>query len=147
MKYENPEASLESLLRSAPLRGPSDALDTRVNATFAQYRFKQPRRFQIYKMALAAGLLIALGIGVHIATKKAPPVAVVDPPKVNPIQMERDTSTVIDEGIIASTGDAAYQQFRRRTVREIWYINPGTHAEMLVTIPSDEIFIQKVEAY
>jgi hypothetical protein len=98
-------------------------------------------------MALAASVLIAIGIGVHIATKKAPPVAVIDPPKANPIQMERDTSTLIDDGIIASTGDAAYQQYRRRTIREIWYINPSTHAEMLVTIPSDEIFIQKVEAY
>ena len=147
MNFEDPDASLESLLRSVPLREPDSDLDARVNATLASYRLRQPRRFQFYRMAIAAGILIALGIGVRLSLPKAHPVAVVTPAKPNPIRLERDTSTVYDDGMIAGTGDTAYQKLRRRTVREIWYIDPATHAEVLMTIPSEQVIIQKVEAF
>jgi hypothetical protein len=148
MKFEDSDASLESLLRSLPLREPGEQLDARVAAALAQARFRHARRFRFYPMALAAGLLIALGIGIHLATfKKSPPPVVASIPQPGPIQIERDTSTLYDEGIIADSDDAAYQKFRRRTVREIWYINPATHARALMTIPTEQIVIQKVDSF
>ena len=65
----------------------------------------------------------------------------------HPIHFEQETSTVIDDGVIAGSDDAAYQQYRRRTVREIYYEDPKTHAKLQVTIPAEQVVIQRVDFY
>ena len=148
MNHDDTDASLESFLRSIPLRQPSLRLDARVNDVFANLRSQQTRRLRLYPIAIAAAILIAIGIGVRLSLpKKAAPVASVVASTAHPIRIERDTSTLYDDGVIATTGDAAYQQFRRRTVREIWYVDPATHAKLQVVIPAEQVLIQKVEAY
>ena len=156
---ENDEPFLEGLLKSVPLREPSYRLDARVESVFANHRAYAPRRLWLNpaivgRMVIAAGVLIAMGIGVRLSLPKhSQPMAITTAPSElvaisHPIRFEQETSTVIDDGIIASTDDAAvYQQYRRRTVREIFYEDPATHAKLQVTIPTEQIVIRKVEAY
>jgi hypothetical protein len=93
-------------------------------------------------------LLIAGGVGIRLSLPKAhPPVALVPTKTPEPIRIERDTSTLYDDGVIAGSDDSAYQKFRRRTVREIWYIDPVTHARVQMTVPSEQIVIEKVDAF
>jgi hypothetical protein len=148
MDLQENDRSLESLLRSPPLREPSPDLDARVNATLASFALRQTRPIRFYRMALAAGLLIAIGVGVRLSLPKPlPPVAMLPTKTPEPIRIERDTSTLYDDGVIAGSDDAAYQKFRRRTVREIWYIDPVTHARVQMTIPSEQIVIEKMDAF
>jgi hypothetical protein len=178
MENEIDENAIESLLKGVPLREPGAWLDSRVDAVFAQYRqtenqpavsktagkagswvyLRNQRRFAsiklfpspvFHRLAIAAGILLALSIGVRLSLPRhAQPVAVVPPietPVSHPIRFEQETSTVFDDGIVASTDDAAYQQYRRRTVREIYYEDPKTHAKLQVTIPTEQVVIQKVD--
>jgi hypothetical protein len=93
-------------------------------------------------------LFIAAGVGIRLSLPKShPPLADVLTKTPEPIRIERDTSTLYDEGVIAGSDDAAYQTFRRRNLREIWYIDPVTHAKVEMTIPSEQIFIEKVDAF
>jgi len=148
MNPDDQNSSLESLLRSLPLREPSLGLDGRVNDEFARLRTRQTRRLGLHHIAIAAGVLMAIGIGVRLSLpKKAPSIARIAAPIANPIQIERDTATMYDDGVVATTDDAAYRQFRRRTVREIWYVDPNTHASLQVVIPSEQVLVQKVDAY
>jgi hypothetical protein len=148
MNFDDQDASLESLLAGVPLREPSLNLDARVNATFAKMRSQQPRRLRLHHMAIAAGILLAVGIGVRLSLpRKSLPVASTATPISHPAQIERDTSTLFDDGVVASTGEAAYQQFRRRTVREIWFVDPKNHSSLQVVIPTDQVLIQKVDAF
>jgi hypothetical protein len=145
VNFDDQDSSLESMLRSMPLREPTLGLDARVDAAFKQFRAR--RHVRLYP-AIAACLLIAIGIGLKMMRHKAPLIpGVVSTAAVNPIQIERDTTAVYDDGVIASTDDAAYQQFRKRTIREIWYVDPKTHAESRVVIPIEQVFIQKIDAY
>jgi hypothetical protein len=142
------DRSLESLLRSPPLREPGTDLDARVHATLASFALQRTRRIRLHRMALAAGLLIAAGVGIRLSLPKVhPPVAQVPTKQPEPIRIERDTSTVYDDGVIAGADDSAYEKFRRRTVREIWYIDPATHAQVRMTIPTEQIVIQKLDAF
>jgi hypothetical protein len=145
MTPDNQDSSLESLLRGLPLREPTLGLDARVGAAFKQFNHR--RRVRLYPFAIAACLLIAIGFGFKMMKTKSPPINTEVATVTHPIQIERETSTVIDDGIIASTDDAAYQQYRRRTVREIWTVDPKTHAQSRVVIPTEQVFIQKVDAY
>jgi hypothetical protein len=148
MNPDDQDPSLESLLRGLPLREPTLGLDARVNAEFATLRQRQTSRLRLHRFAIAAGILIAVGIGVRLAQPKKPEPAVsLGAPPAQPIQIERDTSTVYDDGVVAATDDAAYQQYRQRTVREIWYVDPNTHAQLQVVIPTEQVLIQKVDAY
>lgn len=148
MDTNDQDSSLESLLRGLPLREPTLGLDARNNSEFARLRSQKLRRLRLHRIAIAAGILIAIGLGIRLSlTKKAPPIASIAAPVANPIQIERDTSTVYDDGVVATTDDSAYQQFRRRTVREIWYVDPNTHAQLQVVIPTEQVLIQKVDAY
>jgi hypothetical protein len=150
MSQDEQNISLESQLRGIPLREPTLSLDARVNDLFAKSRARQSRRLTIHRFAIAAGVLIAIGIGLQLSLPKhqSPQIAKVVVPHVDhAVQIERDTSTVYDDGIVATTGEAAYQQIRRRTVREIWYVDPATHAQLQMTIPTEQILIQKVDAY
>jgi hypothetical protein len=146
MQSDDPDRSLESQLRGLPLRSPSAALDDRVNRAFAQHRFRQPRWALFTRLAIAACLLLGVGYGlISIAHRPTPPVTFsVTPP--GPIQLERDTSTIYDEGVIVRNDDA-FEQYRRRTVREIWYIDQATHSQVEVTIPIEQVFIRKMEAF
>jgi hypothetical protein len=146
MNPDDQNASLESLLRSTPLREPGFGLDARVNDVF---RSKQSHRLTIHRFAIAAGVLAAIGIGIRLSLPKHQPqqIANVVAPTEHPVQIERDTFTVYDDGIVATTDNAAYQQIRRRTVREIWYVDSATHAQLQMTIPTEQILIQKVDAY
>jgi hypothetical protein len=157
MPMKNDDSSLESLLRATPLREPSERMDVRVEAVFANHRAHAARRslrlsldrISRHRPAIAAGILIAIGIGFRLSLPKPkPPVAIV-PETVasHPFQIEQDTSTLYNDGMIAGTDDGAYLQIRRRTVREIWYEDPSTHAKLQVTIPTEQVVIQKVEAY
>src|ERR1039458_5805939 len=117
MNSDDQDSSLESLLTSLPLREPTLGMDIRVNEEFARLRLQQPRRLWLYRVAIAAGVLLAIGIGIRLSLPiKSRPIASVVVGQTHPIQIERDTSTVYDDGVVATTGDAAYQQFRRRTV-------------------------------
>ena len=145
MNPDDQDSSLESMLRSLPLREPTLGLDARVDATFKQ--FNSRRRVRAYPFAIAACLLIAIGVGFKILKSKSPAISTEVATVSNPIQIERETSTVIDDGVISGTDEAAYQQFRKRTVREIWYVDPKTHAQSRVVIPTEQVFIQKVDAY
>jgi hypothetical protein len=147
MPVDDQDSSLESTLRSLPLREPSLRLDARIDATLKEFRARRSRRLRLYPFAIAASLLIAIGIGFKMTRPKTPPITAEVATAATPIQIERDTSTVYDDGVIASTDDAAYQQYRRRTVREIWYVDPKTHAQSRVVIPTEQVFIQKVDAY
>jgi len=148
MNLDDQDTSLESLLRSTPLREPSLNLDARVNATFAKMRSQQPRRLRLYRMAIAAGVLVAIGIGIRLSLPmKTMPIASVVVPSAHPIQIERDTSMVYDDGVVATADDAAYQQFRRRTTREIWYIDHKAHSSLQVVIPVEQILLQKVDSF
>jgi len=148
MGAEEFDRSLESLLRSPPLHEPSADLDARVNATLAGSALRQARRVRLHRMAMAAGFLIAAAIGIRLSLPKShPPVAMVPMKSPEPIRIERDTSTLYDDGMIAGSDDSTYQKFRRRTVREIWYIDPVTHARVQMTIPSEQIVIEKVDAF
>jgi hypothetical protein len=141
MNLDDPDRSLESLVRSVPLREPGDDLEARVRAAFHQSRRS---RFGFYPIALAASVLLALAIGVRLALPKPHPGEIA---AVQPIQIERVTSTVYDDGVIASTDDAAYRQLHRRTVREIWTIDPKSHSRSVVAVPAEQILIQKVDAF
>jgi hypothetical protein len=148
MKFDDQDTSLESLLRGLPLREPTLDLDARVNAVFAKIRSPQPRRLRLYRLAIAAAALLAIGIGVRLSLPRKPlPVTDVVASQTHPIQIERDTSTVYDDGVVATTGDAAYQQFRRRTVHEIWLVDPKAHSQLQMVIPTEQVVIQKVEAF
>ncbi len=156
MRFEMPvddDQSLEAMLRSLKLREPGGRMDSRVDAVFANHRAYAPRRLTLHRigwhrMAIAAGILLAIGIGVRLSLPhRQPTVATVATPPSHPIEIETDTSTVIDDGVVARTHDAVYEQYRHRTVREIWYEDPGTHAKWQVTIPTELVVIQKVEAY
>lgn len=148
------------MLRAAKLREPGERMDARVDAVFANYRAYAPRsnrlsiqRIGFHRLAIAAGILIAIGIGIRLSLPKPSPTVAVKPADVksvadsHPIQFETDTSTVYDDGVVATTEDGAYEQIRRRTVREIYYEDPATHAKLQVTIPTEQVVIQKVEAY
>jgi hypothetical protein len=148
MDPDDQDASLESLLRGLPLREPTLGMDARVSSELAKLRSQQPRRLRLHRIAIAAGVSIAVGIGIRLSLpKKVTPIASISVTVANPIQIERDTSTMVDDGVIAATDDAAYQQFRRRTVREIWYVDPKSHAQLRVVIPTDQVLIQKVDAF
>jgi hypothetical protein len=158
MSDDNDNSSLESLLRSTPLREPSEHLDARVDAVFATYRFRSAERGRapFLRLAVAAALLIAVGIGIRMSIPNGNrPVAVTQAnaapttvsAQLHPIRIERDTTTIYDDGVIAGADDSAYQQYRRRTVREIWYIDPSTHAKVVVTIPTEQVMIQKMETF
>jgi hypothetical protein len=152
MNADDHDPPMESLLRGTPLREPSDALDARLDLAFAQHRSRQPRRIWLRPLALAAGVLIAAGIGLLVSRPKLPKTDVQPPsvalkPSPDPIRLERDISTLYDDGIVASTDDAAYEQFRRRTVREIWYVDPTTNARTKMTVPTEELLIEKVDAF
>jgi hypothetical protein len=146
MNYEDPDAPLESELRGLPLREPGRALDVRVNRVFARQRFRRPQWTVFARLAMAACLLLGVGYGlINIAHRPTPPVKF-SMTKPRPIRLERDTSTLYDEVVIVRNDDA-YQQYRRRTIREIWYVDPATHSQIEMTIPVDQIFIRKMEAF
>lgn len=157
MSDDHENSSLESILRGMPLRGPSEHLDARVDAVFASYRFRPAWRggAPFLRLALAAGLLIAVGISIRMGIPdRHPPVAVTvpNPPtaasaQLHPIRIERDSTALFDDGVIAGADNSAYQQYRRRTVRDIWYIDPATHAKVVVTIPTEQVMIQKMETF
>jgi hypothetical protein len=154
------DASLESMLRTAKLREPGEGMDARVEGVFANYgacTTRPPYRMSLHRigfhrLAIAAGILLAIGIGVRLSIPKPPPTVAVKPvdskplAESHPIQFETDTATVIDDGVVA-TEDGVYQQYRRRVVREIFYEDPATHAKLQVTIPTEQLVIQKVESY
>ncbi len=142
------DSQLESLLLSLPLRQPGAGFDARMDAALSVASDSQARRLWIFHpLSIAAGLLLAAGIGIRLSLPRPVPVAQIAAPAAHPIRVERDSSTVYDDGIIADTGDAAYQQFRRRTVWEIWVVDPATHATVEATIPTEQIVIEKVDAY
>ena len=146
MNFDDPDRSLESQLRGIPLREPDASLDDRLNTVFAQHRFHQPRWTTFARLAIAACLLIGVGFALIASLHRpAPPIAA-SVPKPGQIRMERDTSTLYDEGVIVRNDDT-YQQYRRRTVREIFFIDPATHAHLQVTIPTEQVLIQKLEAF
>jgi hypothetical protein len=146
MSSDDQDFSLESMLRGMPLREPTLGLDARVDAAFKQSRAH--RHIRLYPFVIAACALIAIGVGFKMMRPKAAPVSTaVTIAAENPIQIERDTTDVYDDGVISSTDDGAYEQYRKRTIREIWYVDPKTHAQSRVVIPVEQVFIQKVDAY
>jgi hypothetical protein len=157
------DQAVESLLRSAQVRKPSLQLDARVNAVFAEHRHSVSRRpamtspafYGSRRLAIAAGLVIAIWIGARLAwPPKIKPLAIrpttessVLHPVLHPIEFEQDTSTVYDDGIIDTAGGSAFRQYRRRTVRQIWYEDPQTHARLQMIVPTEQVVIEKVESF
>jgi hypothetical protein len=146
---------LESALRTARVRVPSGRLDDRMRAVFADAESSRRQRMWLGPLAIAAGLAIvaAPAFWVWRSSGHVPGVvritAASQPAETAaaPLRLQRDVSQVFDDGVVAVSDNTPYRQIRRRTISDIWFIDPQTHARLLVRVPSEEISVQKAEAF
>ena len=148
------DPALENLLRTARILAPSARLDARLESVFAG-ESPQRSRMRLLPLAIAAGLVIAGAPVVWVLrTASVPPgivrlTAASHPAASSPDEMrvEQDFSRVIDDGVVAVSDNTPYQQVRRQTVRDIWYIDPRTQSRLLVRVPIEQVLVEKVEAF
>jgi hypothetical protein len=150
------DPAFESMLRATLLRAPSSHLDARVESLFATGETDQRRRLWLMPLAIAAGLAIVLAPAIWFTHRTGPPPVAqriipashpIELSSTKPVRIELDTSQVFDDGLVTDSENTPYQQTRCRTVRHIWFVDPQSHSRLLVRVPTEQIFIQKVEAF
>jgi hypothetical protein len=157
MHESNPhDQALENLLQAAPLRAPSPRFDARMDSVFTVAESSRRNRWRLVPLAIAAGVIVAAAPTLWLFRTAANPQLKIArlTPASHPIEsansqlrIERDVSRVFDDGIVAVSDNSPYRQIRRQTVRDIWYVDPRTHARLLVRVPSEQVLVQKVEAF
>jgi hypothetical protein len=143
MNPQDPITDLESLLRRPLLRKPTSQLDAQLQTCFTANR----RNYRPF--ALAAAILLCVGIAIwsDIHHQTAPMKTAMQPPPQQIIQVEKVSSQIFDDGIVAVADNVPYQQLRRRTVRNVVLIDPQTHSRLQLIVPTDQVIITKAETY
>ena len=153
---------LENLLREAPLRRPSSALDQRISAITRPSRPASPWR-RAWAASLSMAAAIALAAGSFWAFKHAstprPPVAYVTPPSstlppptqtprrtVKPMSLVHTISNLTDDGIVGTAQGVPVRRYRRQSIEHV-VMRDSQGRNVAFSIPREEILVVKVRAF
>jgi hypothetical protein len=163
---DDPELrEIEHLLRRLPVQEPSVMLDRRIEALA-----RPTGRFDALRyVGLGAAAMLALVIGaapmfrrqlpnlITVDTKPAPrqiepartktPVPYKSPKLAGSLVLEHTSSRVTDEGVVAVVDGTPVQRYHKRSVQQVWMVDPKTGSPVSVTIPRDQVVLRKIEAY
>jgi len=163
---DDPELrEIEHLLRRLPVQEPSMMLDRRIESL----AWRTGRVDALRYVGLGAAAMLALVIGaaplfrrqlpnvVTIDTKPAPkhinregakpPVPNKSPNLLSSLVLEHTSSRVTDDGVVAVVDGTPVRRYRKRSVQQVWMVDPKTGSPVSVTIPRDQVVLRKIEAY
>ena len=76
-----------------------------------------------------------------------PPTPVAPTPQ-RPVRIERTLAGGFSsDGVVGVAGDAPLHRYRRRSVRQVWIVDPATGKRLAVTLPRDEVVLVRVEPF
>ena len=163
-------ADVEQLLRGMPLRRPGAPLDARMHALLGR---RTASRARLAWLGAAAVITIATGVAPlawqairaggkpHVAEVGRPAVsdgghsttapltrAMYAAPRALPaLRVERSVDRVTDEGIVGRIGDTPLQRYRRRSVQQVWMVDPQQGTRVAATVPRDEVVVVRVRPF
>lgn len=156
-------AEVERMLGALPLRQPPAKLDERIrHMTRPVSRLEKVRW-----IGVGAAAMLALTLGAapflprrHPAPSALPPSIQPDRPipllqdrgnsqsrEERPLLVRHTTSQVANDGIVGFVGDTPVQRQRKKSVQQMWLIDPTTGARIAVTVPREEVIVRRVQTF
>jgi hypothetical protein len=154
---------LEAVLRQAPLRQPSSGLDARVARSLA--RRATSRAARPLWMGMAALLAVGVGLWPMLALRGEKPRprstpsteshwSVVPIPLAGrpgaaavPLFIQQTRCRVCEAGTLNFADGNPVRFYRKRSIRNIWIINPDNGQRTAITIPTDELLARPIQPF